>query len=143
MPQSSQQIRRTAKRLFRWCLVNDQLDQRRARMVAQHVLGTRRRGHILLAHQFGRLLRLERARHLAKVESAFTLPLSFRARVHTSLNALYGPNITTSFVPNHRLIGGMRIQIGSDVYDGSVRAKLDHMAQTCGLDATRTNARVA
>jgi F-type H+-transporting ATPase subunit delta len=32
--------------------------------------------------------------------------------------------LDTAFAENPELIGGMRIQIGSDVYDGSVRARL-------------------
>lgn len=139
MPQTPQEIRRTAKRLFRWCLIDGQIDQRRARMVTQHVLGGRRRGYISLAHQFERLLRVEVAGQVAKVESAFVLPLNFQARIRASLNALHGNNVSTLFTPNRSLIGGVRIQIGSDVYDGSVRAKLDGMAERCGINALRTN----
>ncbi len=37
----------------------------------------------------------------------------------------YGTGLETSFVENPALIGGVRLQVGSDVYDGSVRARLD------------------
>lgn len=139
MPQTPQEIRRTAKRLFRWCLINGQLDQGRARAVAQHILGKRRRGYISLAHQFERLLRADLASQVAKVESAFVLPLNFQARVRTGLNASYGRDLNTLFLPNRSLIGGMRVQVGSDVYDGSVRAKLEGMAHRCGINAPQTN----
>ena len=36
----------------------------------------------------------------------------------------YGSGLTTSFETSADLIGGMRIKVGSDVYDGSVRARL-------------------
>jgi F-type H+-transporting ATPase subunit delta len=36
----------------------------------------------------------------------------------------YGPEISTSFAEDTTLIGGMRIRVGSDVYDGSVKAGL-------------------
>jgi F-type H+-transporting ATPase subunit delta len=42
----------------------------------------------------------------------------------------YGPGLTTSFVENPELIGGMRIQVGCDVYDGSVRARLEALAKS-------------
>jgi F-type H+-transporting ATPase subunit delta len=40
------------------------------------------------------------------------------------LERAYGPGISASFVHNPGLIGGMRIKVGSDVYDGSLRARL-------------------
>ncbi|HVP79079.1 MAG TPA: F0F1 ATP synthase subunit delta [Thermodesulfobacteriota bacterium] len=42
----------------------------------------------------------------------------------------YGPGISASFVHNPGLIGGMRIKVGSDVYDGSVRARLAGLEKT-------------
>ncbi len=36
----------------------------------------------------------------------------------------YGAALRTTFVLQPALIGGLRIQVGSDVYDGSVRAGL-------------------
>jgi F-type H+-transporting ATPase subunit delta len=33
--------------------------------------------------------------------------------------------LTTAFTQRPELIGGMRIQVGCDVYDGSVRAGLE------------------
>ena len=36
----------------------------------------------------------------------------------------YGPGMSTSFAANPELIGGMRVKVGSDVYDGSVRTAL-------------------
>ena len=37
----------------------------------------------------------------------------------------YGPAIETTFRENPALIAGLRVKVGSDVYDGSVRARLD------------------
>ena len=39
-----------------------------------------------------------------------------------SLARTYGPEMNTSFAENPAFIGGMRIRVGSDVYDGSVKA---------------------
>jgi F-type H+-transporting ATPase subunit delta len=38
---------------------------------------------------------------------------------------IYGDGLATSFRENADLIGGMRIKVGSDVYDGSIRRKLE------------------
>jgi F-type H+-transporting ATPase subunit delta len=40
--------------------------------------------------------------------------------------------VSTSFAENPALIGGMRVKIGSDVYDGSVRAALEALEERFG-----------
>lgn len=118
------QLRREAKHLFRLCLVNGSLDQDRVRKVVQQILRAKRRGYLALASQFERLVRLDQLRHTAEVESATALPAELRADVQASLAREYGSDINTSFVESPSLIGGMRIRVASDVYDGSVKAGL-------------------
>jgi F-type H+-transporting ATPase subunit delta len=76
------------------------------------------------------LVELDSARHTAKVESALTLPADLQASVQTGLARVYGPGLTTSFAENPALIGGMRIRVGSDVYDGSVQGRLAALEQS-------------
>ena len=78
-----------------------------------------------MLHQFTRLVRLDRERHSARVASATPLPEPMRAEIVGGVEKLYGPGIETSFTEQPSLIGGVRLQVGSDVYDGSVRARLD------------------
>ncbi len=121
---TTRQTKREAKRLFRFCLVNGLLDDARTRQVVQRIIdGKRRDGLILLSH-FHRLVKLDSARHTAEVESAIPLPEDLRASVQAGLARVYGPGIGASFAHNPGLIGGMRIKVGSDVYDGSVRTRL-------------------
>lgn len=42
----------------------------------------------------------------------------------SGLAHVYGPDIEASFTENPALIAGLRIKVGSDVYDGSVQARL-------------------
>ncbi len=58
------------------------------------------------------------------MESATALPADLRASVEAGVVGVYGPGVSTSFVDNPALIGGMRVKVGSDVYDGSVRSAL-------------------
>ncbi len=119
------QIRRQARQLYRLCLVNGLLDEGRVRQVVQRVIeGDRRDGPALLTRLLF-LIRLDRERHSARVESAAPLPPDFQASIKSDLSRTYGPGISASFEQNPGLIGGMRIKVGSDVYDGSVRGALD------------------
>jgi F-type H+-transporting ATPase subunit delta len=121
---TSRQTKRNARRLFRLCLVNGFLDEGRTRQVVQRVIKAKGRGDLALLSHFLRLLKLEWARHTAEVESAVMLPGDLRANIQAALDRAYGPGIRASFLHNPGLIGGIRIKVGSDVYDGSVRARL-------------------
>jgi F-type H+-transporting ATPase subunit delta len=118
------EIKRDAKHLFRLCFVDGSLDEARVRSVLQGILRSKRRESLPLAGQFQRLVSLDRLRNTAKIESATPLPTDLRADVQESLVRTYGPEISTSFAEDTTLIGGMRIRVGSDVYDGSVKAGL-------------------
>ncbi len=121
---TSRQSKREAKRLFRFCLVNGLLDEARTRQVVQRIIDGKRRGGLALLSHFRRLVKLDHSRHTAQVESAMPLPEDLRASVQAGLARTYGPGISASFAHNPGLIGGMRIKVGSDVYDGSIRARL-------------------
>ena len=127
---TTKQVRRDAKHLFRLCLVNGSLDEARVRQVLKRVLESKRRGCLALATHFGRLVKLERSSHTATVESAMPLPAEFQASVQAGLEQVYGLRIITSFAQNPALIGGMRIKVGSDVYDGSVQAALTNLEKS-------------
>ncbi len=121
---TNKQTKREAKRLFRSCLVNGLLDEGRTRQVVQRIIDGKRRGGLALLSQFQRLVKLDCARYTAEVESAMPLPPDLRTSIQAGLVRVYGPGISASFAQNPGLIGGMRIKVGSDVYDGSVRARL-------------------
>jgi F-type H+-transporting ATPase subunit delta len=117
-------IIRTARQLFRRCLVEGVLDDGRARQVAQALAASGRRGALDVLSDFRRLVRLDRDRHTAVVESAVALDGDLRVEVTVNLKHMYGAHLDTLFEQNAALIGGMRIRVGSDVYDNSVKAKL-------------------
>lgn len=118
------QARREAKRLYRFCLVNGLLDENRVRQVAQRVVAAKdREGPAILSH-FLRLVKLDRAAHTAIVESATPLSAELQASIHAGLMRRYGSALAAEFSQRPELIGGVRVQVGCDVYDGSVQAKL-------------------
>jgi len=121
---TNRRARREARRLYRACVVNGLLDEGRARQVVERVAGARRRGGLAILAHFQRLVGLDRVRHSAVVESATPLPADLRSSVEAGVTRAYGPGVTTAFAENPALIGGMRVRVGSDVFDGSVRGAL-------------------
>jgi F-type H+-transporting ATPase subunit delta len=125
----SKRARRDAKRLFRSCVANGLLDDNLARQTVQLVIARKPRGYLAILTHFQRLVRLDVARRTATIESARPLPENFRTAMQANLARKYGPGLAISFVQNPDLIGGVRVRVGSDVYDASVRARLAELAK--------------
>lgn len=123
----SKQSRRDAKQLFRACLVNGQLDEARMRQAVGLVIAKQPRGYLGTLSQIQRLVKLDLDRRTARVESATALTPDLQAGVKANLVRKYGPNLNLMFAVNPDLIGGLRVQVGSDVYDGSVKARLTNL----------------
>ena len=121
---SNRQVKRAARQLYRACLVDGLLDHGRVRQVTQRIAASPRRGSLRLLSDFRRLVRLDHDRHTALVESAAPISSGLRDSIQVDLTRLYGPGLVASFVDNPALIGGLRIKVGSDVYDTSVRSRL-------------------
>jgi len=122
--QTTKQAERDAKKLFRACLVNGSLDEARVRGVVQLVLAAGGGGRLGVLSRWLRLVRLDRAKRLADVESAVPLPADARAAIEAALARVLGADLATSFADNPALIGGVRVKVGSDVYDGSIQGHL-------------------
>lgn len=124
----SKQARRIAKELFTLCRVDGRLDEARVRLVVERLVSTRPRGYAGILHHFKRLVELDFARHAARVESAFPLPAELRQDVQASLSRRYGTGLHFTFLEKPELLGGLRVQVGSDVYDGTLAGRLAALA---------------
>ena len=120
----SKQARRDAKELFRSCRVNGLLDDNKVRQAVQQVIVTKPRGYLAILSHFQRLVKLELDRRTARVDSPVPLSEAERAAIRANLARRYGEGLMFSFTQTPKLIGGLRVQIGSDVFDGSVQARL-------------------
>ncbi len=126
----SKQARRDAKQLFRSCVNNGLLDENRVRQAFDEVIAGKPRGYVAILSHLERLVKLDVIRRTAKVESAVALTPDAASAVQASLGAKYGAGLNISFAENATLLGGLRIQVGSDVYDGSVRARLESLRES-------------
>ncbi len=125
----SKQSRRDAKQLFRSTLVNGLMDESKARGVVKKVMELKPRGYVAILEHFARLVKLEQDRRAAKVESAVALTPEQQGGVSASLQRIYGNGLNISFEVNPSLVGGLRVRVGSDVYDGSVAARLQRLEE--------------
>jgi F-type H+-transporting ATPase subunit delta len=120
----SKQARRDGKSLFSACKVGGVLDENRVRQTVSAVIAQKPRGYVAILSHFQRLLKLDIERRTARVESAVAVSAALQQSVQANLAARYGQGLDVSFSVNPALIGGLRVKVGSDVFDGSVKARL-------------------
>ena len=126
----SKQARREAKELFRVCLANGLLDENRVRQCVTLVVQKQPRGYVAILSRLQRLVKLELARRNVRVENAVETSPEQAAGIRARLERQYGPGLNIQYSINPQLIGGMRVQVGSDLYDGSVKTRLDKLEQS-------------
>jgi F-type H+-transporting ATPase subunit delta len=126
----TKQSRRDAKQLFRSTLVNGVMDEGKVRSVVQKVVEQKPRGYLAILGHFTRLVKLEQDRRAAKVESAVALTPEQQSGVASNLQRMYGNGLNLSFQVNPALVGGLRVKVGSDVFDGSVAARLQELEES-------------
>lgn len=124
---TSKQARRDGKSLFRACFANGQLDEGRVRDAVARVIAAKPRGYLRTLTHFQRLVKLHLDSRTARIENAVETSADLQAGIQSALARRYGPGLNVSYWINPELLGGLRIRVGSDVYDGSVRARLESL----------------
>jgi F-type H+-transporting ATPase subunit delta len=125
----SKQARREAKELFRAAQVNGVLDDAKANLAVDEVLRLKPRGYVGILSHFQRLVKLDIDRRSARVECVVPLDDAQQSTVKSALSKRYGAGLNFTFAQNPALIGGMRIKVGSDVFDGSIQARLAQLEE--------------
>ena len=87
------------------------------------------RHYLNILELYKRLLRLEIEKRTAVIETANDLSLDAATEIISNLKRKYGNDLDTQFVVNPELLGGMRIKVGNDVWDSSVRNRLHRLEQ--------------
>ena len=125
----SKDIRRLSRNLVRASFVDGALNQARIISLAQSIIEKKPRNYIQLLENYQRLLRLEVEKRRATIESASELVPEVGRKIVAGLQRKYGDGLTTEFVVNPALLGGVRVRVGSDVWDSSVRNRLERLQQ--------------
>lgn len=126
----NKQARRDAKQLFHACKSDGVLDEAKVRQVIQAVIAKKPRGYVAILSHFERLVKLDLERRAARVESAIALDAATERSLRDSLTRKYGPGLNITFTQSPALLGGLRIRVGSDVFDGSVAGRLGALSES-------------
>jgi F-type H+-transporting ATPase subunit delta len=119
--------RKLSKQLFAASFSEGRLDAKKVKAIAQKVGESKPRNALGILKEYQRLVRLEVDKHHAVIESAVELDEATSKQLVASLRAKYGKGLSTEFKVSPELLGGLRIKVGSDVVDGSVRERLQRL----------------
>lgn len=125
----NKETRQLSKALLRSSFTDGQLDRGRISALVSSLIEKKPRNYVRVLDAYKRLIRLEVEKRSATIESASELTPDARAEILTNLRRKYGLDLATQFVVNPELLGGMRIRVGSDVWDSSVRNRLQRLQQ--------------
>jgi F-type H+-transporting ATPase subunit delta len=117
-----------ARRLFGLCQTNGRFDESKLRTVISRLAESKPRDYRAILVAIQRLTRLELERREVTVESAVEIDDSTRQRVVAGLANQYGPDLVVQYQVTPALLGGLRIRVGNDVFDGSVQGRLERLA---------------
>ena len=118
-----------ARRIFRICQSGNRLDEAKLSTAVRRIAESKPRDYRGILSALKRLVRLELERRRVVVESAAELDQASRDRVISGLVAKYGGDLSFEYRVNPELLGGLKIRVGNDVFDGSVKGRLDRLAQ--------------
>ncbi len=125
----NKEIRRLSREMLRASFTDGQLDPGRIASLVDSLIARKPRNYIGVLKNYRRLLRIEVEKRRARIETASEVDRETSSRLVANLKKKYGSDLTTEFVVNPQLLGGMRIRVGSDVWDGSVRNRLERLQQ--------------
>ncbi|MGB0143188.1 MAG: F0F1 ATP synthase subunit delta [Akkermansiaceae bacterium] len=120
----------TARRIFRLCSKGGQLNEKHLKTAIKKLAADKPRDYRGTLQALRRLVRAEMADKQVTVESAVELNDTTTNKVKKSLKSQYGNDLNFEFKITPELLGGMRIRVGNDLFDGSVKARLERLQES-------------
>src|SRR5438477_12808984 len=121
----TKEIRQLSRQMLRASFTDRQLDRGKIASLVQSLIAKRPRHFMAVLQNYKRLLRLEIEKRHAKIESATQLSPQAAVDIVARLKKKYGGDLTSEFVVDTTLLGGVRVRVASDAWDGTVPKRLE------------------
>jgi F-type H+-transporting ATPase subunit delta len=125
----NKEIRQLSRQMLRASFTDGQLDRGKIASLVQSLVTKKPRHYLNALQYYKRLLRLEIEKRHATIESAMPLSPDVADKIAERLKKKYGGDLTTEFDVDPTLLGGIRVRVGSDVWDGTLRNRLQRLEQ--------------
>jgi len=123
----NKETRQLSRKMLQASFTDGQLDPGRIASLVDSLVTHKPRNYIDVLKNYKRLLRLELEKRHATIETASEMDPAIRSEIVANLKRKYGNDLAAEFQVDPQLLGGMRIRVGSDVWDGSVRNRLQRL----------------
>ena len=123
----NKEIRQLSRKMLQASFTDGQLDPGRISSLVDSLIAQKPRKYIDVLKNYRRLLRLELEKRHATVETSSEADPAILSEIVANLKSKYGNDLSTEFHVDPQLLGGMRIRVGNDVWDGSVRNRLERL----------------
>jgi len=125
----NKEIRQLSRGMLRASFTDGQIDRGKITALVQSLVTKKPRRYIDVLQHYKRLLRLEIEKRHATIESAMPLSPDVANKIKDRLKKKYGNDLTADFAVDQTLLGGVRVRVGSDVWDGTLRDRLERLQQ--------------
>ncbi len=113
-----------AKQLFKLSLVNGQVSAEQVAGVLGYIEKIEPRHTLSLLKLYHRAIQTEVAKSRAVVEHAGAVSDATLRSIEAAMTKKYARPVTASAQPNPKLLAGLRVRVGSDVYESTVAGQL-------------------
>ena len=84
------------------------------------------------ADEFAEIIVKRQNRYIARVTSAINLSQAQLERLGRALNAVYGRELKLDVSVDPAVLGGLRVQVGDEVIDGTVETRMSDLSRSIG-----------
>lgn len=121
---ADKQTKLLAKQIFKLSVVNGEVSADRVAGVLGWIGKTQPRHPLALLQLYHRHIANEVAKSRAVVEHAGQVGAATLASIEAAMTKKYARKVTAVAQPNAALLAGLRVRIGSDIYESSVAGQL-------------------
>ena len=121
---ADKQTKQLAKQLFKLSLVNGQVSAEQVSGVLGWIEKNQPTHTLTLLKNYRRMIATEVAKSSAVVEHAGPLAASVLPQIESAMAKKYQRPVVATAQLNSGLLGGLRVRIGSDVYESSISSQL-------------------
>lgn len=123
----SKDTAKLSKSLLRASLEGGRVNPDRVRKVVELVSNSKPRNYLAVLKNYQRLIRLEVEKTHAVVQTAVKFDKKSATAIEQELRLRFGAELTAEFAVEPSLISGVRIRVGSTVWENSVRGRLESL----------------
>jgi F-type H+-transporting ATPase subunit delta len=128
MASAKKQIQQLAKQFFRLSVVDGAVSTDRVAGVLEYIEKHRPAHSLSVLRAYARLITAEIARSQAAVEHAGPISPALLANIESAMTRKYSRKVSAITKPNPKLLAGIRVRVGDDLYESSVAGQLAALA---------------